>query len=78
MAKLKSAKINFFDIYTKLYLTIPQTQIKNIQLQQIIRNQKLVPLRTFIMQQHRRTRLNQLNYLDHPLFGVLIKITKQM
>jgi hypothetical protein len=63
--KIKISKSNFFDIYTDLYLTIPTGSQNNI-----------IPLRTFIMQQHRRTKLNQLNYLDHPLFGVLIKISK--
>lgn len=64
--KMKINKVaTFFDIYTDLYLTIPTSDDKNI-----------VPLRTFILQQHQRTKLNQLTYLDHPLFGVLIKISK--
>jgi len=63
--KIKISKSNFFDIYTNLYLTIPTASRDNI-----------ISLRTFILQQHRRTKLNQLNYLDHPLFGVLIKISK--
>lgn len=63
--KIKISKSNFFDVYTDLYLTLPTSNSDN-----------LIPLQTFIMQQHRRTKLNQLNYLDHPLFGVLIKITK--
>lgn len=63
--KLKISKDNFFDIYANLYLTIPTENTEN-----------LVPLRTFILQEHRRTKLNQLNYLDHPLFGALIKISK--
>lgn len=62
--KIKLAKNTFFDIYTNLYLTIPTSNGKNI-----------IPLRTFSLRQHRRTKLNQLNYLDHPLFGVLIKIS---
>jgi len=63
--KIKISKSSFFDIYTDLYLTLPTPSSDN-----------LIPLQTFIMQQHRRTKLNQLNYLDHPLFGVLIKISK--
>ncbi|MGD9108578.1 MAG: CsiV family protein [Gammaproteobacteria bacterium] len=63
--KIKITKATFFDIYTDLHLTIPTSDGKNI-----------VPLRTFSLQQHRRTKLNQLNYLDHPLFGTLIKISK--
>jgi hypothetical protein len=62
--KIKINKLHFFDIYTKLYLTIPEAG-----------NYHPIPLRTFCLIQHRRTRSNQLNYLDHPMFGVLIKIT---
>lgn len=32
--------------------------------------------RTVRLQQHRKMRSNELHYLDHPLFGVLIKITR--
>lgn len=65
--KIKISKSNFFDVYTDLYLTLPTENQNNI-----------IPLHTFTMQQHRRTKLNQLNYLDHPLFGVLIKISKNI
>ena len=63
--KIKLSKVKFFDIYTNLYLTIPTSKPNNN-----------IPLRTFILQQHRRAKIDQLNYIDHPLFGVLIKISK--
>lgn len=31
---------------------------------------------TFVMKQNRRVRANELHYLDHPLFGLVLKITK--
>ena len=31
---------------------------------------------TFMMKQKRRVRVNELHYLDHPLFGLVLKITR--
>lgn len=62
--KIKISKATFIDINTKLYLTIP-----------LNKDSQLIPLRTFTLFQNRRMKLNQLNYLDHPLFGVLVKVS---
>jgi hypothetical protein len=74
--KIKLSKDRYFDIRSNLYLTLPETIFGiNPDTQQIGLFQP-IPLMTFTLNEHRRTRINQINYLDHPLFGALIQITK--
>lgn len=40
-----------------------------------VRNQQYQVERTVVLRQHRRMRSGELHYIDHPLFGLLIKIT---
>ena len=44
------------------------------QLDQLQENQYSVE-RTVVLRQHRRMRSNELHYIDHPLFGLLVRIT---
>jgi hypothetical protein len=73
--KIKIGKIKFFDIYTQFYLTMPQSTVGKEVDTKPAGNFQPVPLQTFKLIQHQRTRANKLNYLDHPLFGALIKIS---
>lgn len=63
--KIRISKAKFFDINTKLYFSLPSSVME--------RSDSL--LQTFTLFENRRTRINKINYLDHPLFGMLIQIT---
>jgi len=69
--KLKIRLNHYFNINTQLYLTLPQSVTNGDTTAY-----KPIPLQTFKMIESRRTRSNELNYFDHPLFGMLLKISK--
>ena len=73
--RIKVSFQNFYQIYTRLYLTEPESIIGGRADSNAIGTFQPIPLTTFYLNENRNTRLNKLNYLDHPLFGVLIKIT---
>lgn len=73
--KIKVSFQNFYRVYAQLYLTEPESIISGTSDQKTIGDFQPIPLRTFIATANRHTRLNQLNYIDHPLFGMLVKIT---
>lgn len=73
--KIKISFQNFYQIYARLYLTEPESIIGGQADSNAIGNFQPIPLRSFYLNENRNTRLNELNYLDHPLFGMLIKIT---
>ena len=62
--KIRIGQERFFDINAQLYLSLPRST----------RWKSDGSLRTFTLIENRRTALNKLNYLDHPLFGALIQI----
>lgn len=72
-------KNRFFSANTNLILTLPSSQLTAASFQQIdpTQTQTSLPdsLKSFQMYQSRRLKPNELNYFDHPLFGMLIKIT---
>ena len=63
----------YFEVKTRLYYTALSINYPAyLKLEEAIHQQS--PLITFRLQQARRTRSNELNYFDHPIFGMLIKI----
>jgi hypothetical protein len=62
---IKISRNRFFNVNTKLYLTLPQSALRHFG----------SSLQTFHLIENRRTALNKINYLDHPLFGMLVQIT---
>lgn len=65
--KIKVALNVYFNLYTRLYLTETESVVGHLY----DKNDSLYP---FSMNQNRRLQLNEVNYLDHPLFGMLVKI----
>ena len=73
--KIKITKPRYFDITAKLYLTLPKSMCTKNKNDAFYEKSDLISLRSFKLDQHHRVTLNNLIYLDHPLFGMLIKIT---
>ena len=72
---LSISKARYFDIKTRLFFTEPVHQYASYARQaepQPINTS--TPLISFRMLQSRRMKSNELDYFDHPLFGMLIKI----
>lgn len=63
--KIKVTSNYYINLYSDLYLTEPDG------------NMQPIPLRTFSMLQNRRLKLSELNYLDHPLIGMLVSIERK-
>jgi hypothetical protein len=63
--KIKIAVDYYINLSSDLYLTEPDDSMQP------------TPLRTFSMGQKRRLKLNEVNYLDHPLIGALINIERR-
>ena len=61
----------YFDVKFDLTLAFPQEQV-----QQLTDNEKYLqqPYTFISLQQTRRTKSQELNYIDHPLYGVLFEI----
>lgn len=73
---IKLSQTNYFNADIDLLLTIPMNDFD--ALYPVAKN--IAPKRdklSFRMQQQRRMRCNKLYYFDHPLFGVLLSISKQ-
>jgi len=64
----------YFEVKTRLYFTAPSIDFP-AYIKQVADEYTNSHLICFRMQQARRMKANELNYFDHPLFGVLIKIT---
>ena len=64
-------KGRYFNIKTNLILTEPTNYLDSIEHGNYAQDNEF---QSFQMLQTRRMRSNELNYLDHPLFGMLIKI----
>lgn len=73
--KIKISFQTFYQIYTRLYLTEPESIIGGSTDSGPIGNFQPIPLRTFYLAENRHTRLNELNYIDHPLFGMVVNVT---
>lgn len=67
-------KDRYFNIKTNLILTEPADYLDSIGHGNYADNIKDEQFQSFQMLQTRRMRSNELNYLDYPLFGMLIKI----
>jgi len=63
---IRFSKNGFFNIDSKLYLTEPKSAL-NIPSDS---NYVIIPI-----EDHRHTKINEINYIDHPLLGMLIQIT---
>lgn len=63
---IRFSKNGFFNVDSKLYLTEPKSLL-NINSDS---NYIIVPI-----EDHRHTKINEINYIDHPLLGMLIQIT---
>ena len=66
---------NFFDLHLSLLFAVPEGLLESIDSSADLRN-ITDGYGYFRLQQTRRMRLDELNYIDHPLFGVLAKITR--
>ena len=64
----------YFNISTNLILTEPAAYLDDIAPGNYTDNITDNYYKSFQMLQNRRMRSKELNYLDHPLFGMLIKI----
>ena len=69
---VRVSKPYLFQLNADLVLTIPQqllAQVSSAAARQLQTNQ-------FVLRQTFRMKLNQLYYIDHPLFGILAEVTK--
>lgn len=64
---------HYFDVDTKLILTEPTTLLQKLTSNGFFAHWNQ-PSFNFQLSENRRMRSNELNYLNHPLMGVLIKI----
>ncbi|MCX7121295.1 MAG: CsiV family protein [Gammaproteobacteria bacterium] len=64
---------HYFDVHTDLFLTEPTSLLKQIDADGFF-SRFDQPTFGFHLLQNRRMRSNELNYLQHPVIGVLIKI----
>ena len=72
--KIRISRDIYYNINNQLYLTMPESILGQGDSATPIGDFQPVPLISFTIDENRRTKLNELNYLDHPLFGALIKI----
>jgi hypothetical protein len=63
----------FFSVHVNLKLSLPWNSVENLNLTNVTHDNK-DPNLSFQLNEKLRMRSNELNYLDHPLFGVLIKV----
>jgi len=64
---------HYFDVHTNLSLTEPTALLQKMAINNYF-SQWNKPNFTFQLLQNRRMRSNELNYIEHPLMGMLIKI----
>lgn len=70
-------KINFgrfITVNSRLYLTLPISQVSGVSNDQFGVQYGLVPLQSFSIVQSQRALLNHFLYFDHPLYGALVYI----
>ena len=65
---------HYFDVHANLLLTVPTATLQQLSTNGYF-SKWSQPNFTFQLLQKRRMRSNELNYLEHPLMGMLIKIT---
>lgn len=65
---------HYFDVHVNLLLTVPTAILRQLSANGYF-SKWSQPNFTFQLSQNRRMRSNELNYLEHPLMGMLIKIT---
>jgi len=63
----------FFSLHFDLRLSLPWADIKDYNLINLDRNNN--DYVTFKIDQRLRMRSNELNYIDHPLFGILVNVS---
>lgn len=63
----------YFSVHFNLRFTLPWDQIKDYNLQNIAHDNDN-PYIAFTLNEYLRMRSNEINYIDHPLYGILIKI----
>ncbi len=73
---LKINKSNYYNVAADLALNLPINALKNYatpsELKQWFPDQSMI---NFALKQKARLRKDELHYFDHPLFGMLVKIT---
>jgi len=74
--KIKIYRNRFFTMKSLFYLTLPNDLFDPNTDNETMQQFQLIPLRTVTLFKTTKTRLNEINYFDHPLFGVLMQITK--
>jgi hypothetical protein len=67
--KIRIVPNTYLNVYTQLYLTEPVSLFKNIP-------HDSSSFCTFPLTDYRQIKLNELNYIDHPLLGVLIQVKR--
>lgn len=65
--------LRYFSIHFNLTFLMPWDDIQNLNLKNITHYNN-APFLSFQIDDRLRMRSNELNYIDHPLYGVLIKI----
>lgn len=63
----------YFDLNFKLLFALPYQQVKQLDRRSAIDERFSYAL----LEESRRTKSNELNYIDHPLYGILMRITPQ-
>lgn len=63
----------YFDLNFKLLFALPYQQVKQLDRVSTVDQR----FSYFLLEESRRTKSNELNYIDHPLYGVLMRITPQ-
>lgn len=68
--KIRIVPNTYLNVYTQLYLTEPASLFKGVQ------PDPSTSLCTIKLTDYRQIKLNDLNYIDHPLFGVLVQVRR--
>lgn len=63
----------YFDLNFKLLFAVPYNQVKQLDRGSAVDQR----FSYFLLDESRRTKSNELNYIDHPLYGILMRITPQ-
>jgi len=73
---IKVSRLNFIDLTANLWLTLPVSNLSNIRIVDNGNGESFPSLISLHLKQTRRMRSNELNYLDHPVFGMLVKVIR--
>ena len=74
---VRISRSNYIDVKTDLVLNVPKQQLIQADPLQFKQWPASRTVASFSLRERRRMRPNEIHYLDHPLFGLLIKVTPQ-